>query len=138
MEVAAPSCFTAGSPAGRDGCPRDCGRRAWPSLGPYPIRPARRAVLSSLMPTNRECLKWLSGVHSTNSNCPTNAGLSQWQSFIFTAVKPSPHRPARASGRLANGQVVVSSPRNRFAKSWRKAGVKPLRVRETYTSRSPS
>src|SRR5262249_44573943 len=28
------------------------------------------------------------GVHSTNSNCPTNRGRSHLQSFIFSAVRP--------------------------------------------------
>jgi hypothetical protein len=44
--------------------------------------------------TNRECRKCLSGVHSTNSNCPTSKGFSHRQSFIFAAVSPSPHLSA--------------------------------------------
>ena len=61
---------------------------------------------------NRECRRWSSGVHSTYSNCPTNFGLNHRQSFIFSAVRPCPHRPLLASGRFTKGQSASSSPRN--------------------------
>jgi hypothetical protein len=34
----------------------------------------------------------LSGVHSANSNCPTNSGFTQRHSAIFAAVRPCPQR----------------------------------------------
>ena len=43
--------------------------------------------------TNLECRRWLSGVHSTNSTCPTSNGFNHRHSFIFSAVSPSPQRP---------------------------------------------
>src|SRR4030095_13945 len=38
-------------------------------------------ALSVRKPTNRECRRWSSGVHSVN--CPTSTGFNQRQSFIF-------------------------------------------------------
>jgi hypothetical protein len=35
---------------------------------------------------NPECLRCLSGVHSTNSNFPTSTGFSQRQFFIFAGI----------------------------------------------------
>jgi hypothetical protein len=60
------------------------------SVGTY------RCFFSSFNPTNRECLRCLSGVHSTNSNWPTRTGRSHRQFLIFATVRPSPHRPAHA------------------------------------------
>ena len=52
--------------------------------------------------------------------------------------EPWPQRPACASGRFTNGHNRISSLRNSRHSFARDAGVKPLRVRPTYTSRSPS
>jgi hypothetical protein len=70
-----------------------------------------------------------SGVHLTNSNCPTIAGFSQGHSFIFSAVKPTAQRPLFASGRLANGHVSAARVLNRLNGWSRDAGVNPVRVR---------
>jgi hypothetical protein len=85
--------------------------RAWAKVWRVSAMPGPTRVSSPpSIPTNRECLRCLSGVHSTNSNCPTSTGFHQRQFFIFAAVSPSPHRPARASGRFANGPSGVSRP----------------------------
>ena len=52
--------------------------------------------------------------------------------------RPSPHRPARASGRFANGHSGFSRPRNRWCSCARSAGVNPLRVLAAYISRASS
>ena len=65
-----------------------------------------RAVLSSRRPTNLECRRWSSAVHSKNSNCPTSTGFSHRHAAIFACVRPCPHRPLRASGKLTNGTLV--------------------------------
>jgi hypothetical protein len=64
--------------------------------------------VSSRRPMNRECRRWCSPVHSTNSNCPTSTGFSQRQSTIFFAVRPAPQRPAFASGGFANGHAATA------------------------------
>lgn len=72
----------------------------------------------------------LSGVHSTNSNCPTSAGFNQRHSAIFAAVRHlSPTRAVLASGKFANGYFVVSSFRKCSNNCRRERGVKPFRVR---------
>jgi hypothetical protein len=58
-----------------------------------------------LIPMNRACRKCPSGVHSTNSTSAASSGRTHTHSFIFSAVRPSPHRPERASGRFANGHA---------------------------------
>jgi len=83
---------------------------------------------SSFSATNRLCLRWPSGVHSTNSNCATSTGWSQRHSFIFSAVRPCPQRPPHGSGRLEKGHSWISSGWNRRYSSVREAGVNPLRV----------
>ena len=105
-----------------------CGIR-FPAMSVAYSRLTSRAFLSSRRPTNLVCRRWLSPVHSRNSNCPTSTGFSQRQSAIFAFVKPWPHRPLFASGRLANGHSVISSPRNFLNSCSRTAGVNPLRVR---------
>src|SRR4051812_48339911 len=78
---------------------------------PPPIQNSRATLLgswSSRKPINRECRKWLSGVHSTNSNCPTSSGFSHRHALILSAVSPSPHRPLLASGRLVKGHLSVA------------------------------
>src|SRR5204863_6909060 len=89
------------------------------------------AFLSSRRPTNLECLKWLSPVHSRNSNWPTSTGFSHWHSAIFAFVSPWPHRPLLASGRFANGHSSISSPLNFLNSCARVTGVNPLRVLAT-------
>ena len=90
------------------------------------------ASLSSLRATNRECRRWLSGVHSTYSNCPTNTGFNQRHSFILSAVRPCPQRPPRASGRFTNGHFGISRPWKRRCSCALRAGVNPLRVLAGY------
>src|SRR5919109_5241314 len=85
-------------------------------------------MTTSRSPTNFECLKWLSPVHSRNSNWPTSTGFSHWHSAIFAFVSPCPHRPVLASGRFANGHSLISSPLNFLNSCARVTGVKPLRV----------
>src|SRR5215468_295588 len=83
--------------------------------------------LSSLLsPTNFECLRCLSGVHSVNSICATSSGLSHTQFFISSLVKA--HWVRFFSGRLLNGQVSISSPLNLLATSRRTCGTKPFRT----------
>src|ERR1700733_790439 len=78
--------------------------------------------------TNRECRKCLSGVHSTNSKCPTSTGFSHRQSFIFAAVSPSPIvRPAPPAIRERTlGRLQASEPP---LKPLAYGGVNRLRVR---------
>jgi len=45
-------------------------------------------------------------VHSRNSTCPTSTGFGQRQSFILAFVRPAPHRPLFASGRLTKGTLL--------------------------------
>jgi len=78
---------------------------------------------------NRLCRRWLSEVHSTNSNSPTSSGFSHRHSDIFAAVRPAPQRPAFFSGRFANGQTPISSGLIFLNSSIRNAGVNPFRVR---------
>jgi hypothetical protein len=85
-----------------------------------------------------ECLKWLSPVHSTNSNWATSSGFSHWQSAIFAFVSPWPHRPLRASGRFANGQSLILEALEFLEHCARNTGVKPLRVLATHINFSPS
>jgi hypothetical protein len=92
-------------------------------------RRTSRGFLSLRRLTKRVCRRWLSPVHSRNSNCPTSSGLSHRQSAILALVRPWPHRPPFASGRLAKGHSFVSRPRNRLDNCARDAGVNPLRVR---------
>src|SRR5579871_4039740 len=87
------------------------------------------AFLSSRKPTNLLCRRWLSDVHSTNSNCPTSFGVSHRHSTIFPAVRPSPQRPAFFSGRFSNGHSLISNGLIFLNTSALDAGVKPLRVR---------
>src|SRR5215813_93481 len=69
--------------------------------------------LSSLLsPTNFECLRCLSGVHSVNSICATSPGLSHTQFFISSLVKA--HSVRFFSGRLANGQELTPAFRLAF------------------------
>src|SRR4029453_6532097 len=91
-------------------------------------RATSRAFLSSRRATNFECRRWLPPVHSRNSNCPTRTGFNHTHSAIFAFVSPWPHRPLRASGRLANGHSWISSPLNFLNSCARVTGVKPLRV----------
>jgi hypothetical protein len=51
-------------------------------------RPTSLAFLSSRSATHFECRRWLSGVHSVNSNWPTSTGFNQRHSFILGAVIP--------------------------------------------------
>ena len=76
---------------------------------PYSSRVTCEASLSSLKPMNFVCRRCPSPVHSRNSNCPTSSGLSQTQSFIFSAVKPEPQRPVLPSGRLVRGNPSLSA-----------------------------
>lgn len=46
------------------------------------------AFLSSRSPTNFECRKWLSLVHSRYSIYATSTGFSHTHSFIFSFVSP--------------------------------------------------
>ena len=93
-------------------------------------------LLSSRKPTKRECRKWSSGVHSVNSNWPTKAGFNHRQSFIFSVVSPCPHRPLsclreireRAFGDFQTAKTASTAL----------LAVKPLRVRDTYSSFEPS
>ena len=65
--------------------------------------------LSSRNPTNFECRRCPSGVHSVNSICATNSGLSQMQFFISSRV--SGELSALYSGKLPNGRSRVLDPR---------------------------
>lgn len=78
------------------------------------------ATLSSLNPTNLECLRCPSGVHSVNSIWATSCGLSHRQFFISSLVKA--HWVRFRSGRLANGQLSSCSPLNLVATSRRSCG----------------
>src|SRR5262249_59989956 len=73
---------------------------------------------------NFECLKCPSGVHSVNSICATNCGLSHTQFFISSLVKA--HWVRFFSGRLANGQVSISKPLILPATSRRRFGTNPF------------
>jgi hypothetical protein len=66
----------------------------------------------SFIPANLACRRCPSGVHSTNSTSATNSGRTHAHSFIFSAVRPSPHRPERALGRFANGHREISKGRS--------------------------
>ena len=92
-----PGCLSVGGSHGSSARPAE--RSAYSRL-------TSRAGLSSRSAMNLVCRRWSSGVHSTNSNCPTSTGFSQRQSAIFFAVEPCPQRPLFASGRFANGHVV--------------------------------
>src|ERR1700694_2763996 len=59
----------------------------------------------------------------------TTSGFNQMQPFIFSAVKPCPHRPSDASGRFANGHLGIFRPLNRAKTSRRVAGTNPARTR---------
>jgi hypothetical protein len=61
-------------------------------------------------------------------------GFSHRHSSIFAAVNPAPQRPAFFSGRLENGQSVISKGFSFLNSSARDAGVKPFRVRAAYMS----
>ena len=90
-----------------------------------------RGGLSSRSATNREWRRWLSGVHSRKSICPTSFGSSHRRSSIFDAVSPWAPRPLRFLGRLANGQAARSRFRNSRISVSRTFGVNPFRVRAT-------
>jgi hypothetical protein len=80
----------------------------------FSCRPSARSMLRgwAVMAKRFWMAAAKSGVHSTNSNCPTSTGLSQRHSAIFAAVNPCPQRPLIVSGRFANGHFAVSRPRN--------------------------
>ena len=84
--------------------------------------------------TKRLWRRCRSGVHSRNSMRLSRAGLTHRQSFILSAVSPSPHLPGLDSGRLTNGHSEISNGVIFHNSAVRDEGVNPLRVRATYTS----
>lgn len=70
---------------------------------------------------------------SRNSKRATSVGASHRQSFILSAVRPSPHRLGLGSGKLTNGYSVTSNVFILRSSSARNEGVNPLRVRDTYS-----
>ncbi len=75
---------------------------------PSSVQLARAPSLSKR--NEREYHRWPSGVHSTNTTSATSMGFNHRQSFIFSAVSPTPWRPAFSSGRLAHAHLSASRP----------------------------
>ncbi len=68
-------------------------------------------------------------VHSRNSISTTIFGFTQRKVFISSAVMPSPHLPFFvASGKLAKGQLSISSPLIKAHTSAQVAGLNPGRT----------
>ena len=82
--------------------------------------------LSSLSLTNRGCLRRSPEVHSRKSTCATRSGRSHTHFFILSAVRASPQRDGRLSGRLTNGKVEETKVRSFSKTSRREAGTKSL------------
>ena len=88
--------------------------------------------LSSLSPTNFECLRWPSGVHSPNSISTTNSGLTHTQFFISSRV--SAHCVRLRSRRLTKRHWPICKPLSLPATSRRVCDTNPFRTLAAYSN----
>src|SRR5689334_19773600 len=80
------------------------------------------------MPTNSECRKTASLVHSTNDTSITTLGFTQRSFVMSSAVTPSPQWPVLLLGRLTNGQREIWSAESLAKSSERLCSVSPART----------
>jgi hypothetical protein len=77
-------------------------------------RTTRRESLSFRSAMNLACRRYPLTCPVDELEPPNKHGFQQRQSAILFAVSPAPHRPLRASGRFAKGQIGVSSSLKRL------------------------